>query len=494
MDTGKLGTRRTDLINRQEIMDFSREFGLTANVIEKDYVLGWMLTGISSHSELGSSWIFKGGTCLKKCYFETYRFSEDLDFTVIKPDHLNKSFLINTFREIAAWVYETSGIEMPHELIRFEVYTNPRGKISVQGRIGYRGPLRPGGDLPRIKLDLTDDEVLVLDPAGQEVHHPYSDRPEDGIHVQCYCFEEVFAEKIRALTERLRPRDLYDVVHLYRRDNTRHDRSLILSTLENKCTFKGISLPTMDSLESKPERTELETEWENMLGHQVTVLPPFKQFWQELPELFEWLYHAIEKAVPPAIPYMGQVVDATWHPPAMAEAWHTATPLELIRFAAANRLCVNLNYIDTNGNTKRPIIEPYSMRLTRDGNLLLYAVKHDTTEARSYRVDRIQGAEVTKIPFTPRYAVELTALGPVYAPKTKVRTSKTGITRLQSTKSTISRSRSRTPGYDPKYVFKCTVCGKQFIHKSYDSSLNQHNNKQGYPCPGRTGVYITTKY
>lgn len=27
--------------------------------------------------------MFKGGTCLKKCYIETYRFSEDLDFTVL---------------------------------------------------------------------------------------------------------------------------------------------------------------------------------------------------------------------------------------------------------------------------------------------------------------------------------------------------------------------------------------------------------------------------
>jgi predicted nucleotidyltransferase component of viral defense system len=68
------------VINRQEIADFSREFGLTANVIEKDYMLGWLLAGISNHSELSASWAFKGGTCLKKCYFETYRFSEDLDY------------------------------------------------------------------------------------------------------------------------------------------------------------------------------------------------------------------------------------------------------------------------------------------------------------------------------------------------------------------------------------------------------------------------------
>ena len=52
-------------------------------MIEKDYVLGWLLAAISSHPMLGPAWAFKGGTCLKKCYIETYRFSEDLDFAVL---------------------------------------------------------------------------------------------------------------------------------------------------------------------------------------------------------------------------------------------------------------------------------------------------------------------------------------------------------------------------------------------------------------------------
>jgi len=55
--------------------------------------------------------------------------------------------------------------------------------------------MQPGGDLPRIKLDLTLDEILVLDPTIRNVHHPYSDCPDDGIQSKCYCFEEVFAEK-----------------------------------------------------------------------------------------------------------------------------------------------------------------------------------------------------------------------------------------------------------------------------------------------------------
>ncbi|OIO28561.1 MAG: hypothetical protein AUJ60_07180 [Nitrospirae bacterium CG1_02_44_142] len=131
------------MIDRNEIRDFSREFILKANVIEKDYVLGWALAGISNHAELSKSWVFKGGTCLKKCYFETYRFFEDLDFTVKNSEHQNESFLINAFKEVADWIYEAAGIEIPKETIRFEVYTNPRGKISVQGRISYRGPLQP---------------------------------------------------------------------------------------------------------------------------------------------------------------------------------------------------------------------------------------------------------------------------------------------------------------------------------------------------------------
>lgn len=93
-----------------------------------------------------------------------------------------------------------------------------RYRISAEGRLGYRGPMQRRGDPARIKLDLTIDEVLVLGPVLRKVHHPYSDGPGEGIHIRCYPFEEVFAEKIRALAERERPRDLYDVVHLYRHD------------------------------------------------------------------------------------------------------------------------------------------------------------------------------------------------------------------------------------------------------------------------------------
>ena len=470
-------------------MDFSKEFGLAAQVIEKDYVLGWLLAGISQHAVLGSEWVFKGGTCLKKCYFETYRFSEDLDFTINSPDHLDEGFLKTAFQEIAGWIYDTTGIQVPPETVRFEVYNNPRGVPSVQGRIGYRGPMMRGGDFPRIKLDLTNDEVLVLDAVSREVHHPYSDGPEDGIHVQAYSFEEVFAEKIRALAERERPRDLYDVVHLYRHTDMRPDRAIVLSTLEKKCAFKGIAIPTMVSLEREPARAELEAEWENMLAHQLPALPPFDQFWQELPQVFEWLHGAEERTAPPAMP-IAAGEDAAWRPPVMAQAWHAQVPLEVIRFAAANRLCVDLRY---NGSSR--IIEPYSLRRTKDGNLLLHAVKHSTGDARSYRVDRIQGATVTKLAFEPRYVIELSETGPIHAPQTVKPASGNRISRSAARP---GRSRGSSWGMSanvgPQYVFECTLCGKKFTRKTYTATLNPHKDKNGYPCYGRVGMYIDTKY
>ena len=402
------------MIDRQEVMDFSREFGLSPQVIEKDYTLGWLLAGIAAHPEIGRSWVFKGGTCLKKCYFETYRFSEDLDFTLTNPDYLNEEFLLAAFSDISAWIYDQAGIEIPADTIRFEIYENPRGNISSRGRIGYRGPMQRRGDAPRVKLDLTDDEVLVLEPVMREVHHPYSDLPQDGIHVLCYGFEEVFAEKIRALAERERPRDLYDVVHLYRREGINPDRALILATLSKKCQFKGIAIPTMEILANQPEREDLEADWEHMLAHQLPMLPPFQQFWDELSDVFDWLHETIEKKEFTTVPVFGSgVIDESWSPPPMVQAWHTGAPLEVIRFAAANRLCVDLEY-----KNEHRLIEPYSLRRTRGGNILLHAVRHEDGQPRSYRVDRIQGASATKISFSPKYMIELTASGTLYAPET----------------------------------------------------------------------------
>ena len=188
---------------------------------------------------------------------------------------------------------------------------------------------------------------------------------------------------MRALAERQRPRDLYDVVHLYRRQDLQPDRAVVRSTLARKCEFKGIPVPTFDALSDRPERVAIEVEWEQMLAHQLPTCPPFEEFWRELPAVFDWLntdVAAANAAGDPAWP--GGRSTPTWRLPPMVTAWGVgASSLESIRFAAANRLCVQLDYTKEDGERTSPTIEPYSVRRTTAGDLLLFGVKADTGES-----------------------------------------------------------------------------------------------------------------
>ena len=57
--------------------------------------------------------------------FETYRFPEDLDFTLREPGHLDSDFLERVFGEICEWIYDAVGVEFPVEQKTFDIYENP---------------------------------------------------------------------------------------------------------------------------------------------------------------------------------------------------------------------------------------------------------------------------------------------------------------------------------------------------------------------------------
>jgi hypothetical protein len=242
------------------------------------------------------------------------------------------------------------------------------------------------------------------------IAHPYPDALPAGGAVRCYSFEELFAEKLRAMAQRGRPRDLYDIVNLHRRHDLRLDPELIRDVLAAKCETKGIALPTAETIADAPHRYELESEWANMLGHQLPALPPLDQFIGELPGLFAWLHGEAHPAPLPALAAEpGE--DQAWTPPATAAIWGQSIPLEPVRFAAANQLCVDLTY---DGSVHR--VQPYALRRTRDGHLVLNALRADTGEHDSYRVEHIQRAQVSTEPFQPVYAIEFSSSGPLTTP------------------------------------------------------------------------------
>jgi len=312
----------------------------------------------------------------------------------------------------------------------------------------------------------------------REVAHPYPDKLPQPAQIRCYAFEELFAEKIRAMGERGRPRDLYDIINLFRRRDLQTQPELIRSVLIEKCKTKGISVPTYSSIENSPYRDELESEWENMLGHQLQVLPLFEQFWKELPRLFNWLEETYVPEELASVPIQEEE-DTTWTPPPTTWSWGIGIPLESIRFAAANHLCVELKY----RNSKR-IIEPYSLRRTKDGNLILHAIRVDNRGHRAYRVNRIQSIRVTTEVFKPVYRIEFSQTG-------LIRALPTPRGKSQSFSSGLKRGKTH---FGPIYIFECSLCGKKFKRKKYNSRLNPHKDKNGWSCPGRTGYFVETRY
>jgi predicted nucleotidyltransferase component of viral defense system len=235
------------VISKQELLQLRAEWQLDVGVIEKDYVLGWLLAAISAEPELSQTWIFKGGTCLRKCYYETYRFSEDLDFTVIDGGPTGAAQLTEIFRRVSAWLSQESGIDLIVEDGCFAERRNLRGNPTAQARIVYRGP-NPQPTLPKIKLDITGDEALVETPVMREIVHPYGDAPLTTDGVLCYSITELAAEKTRALAERCRPRDLYDVIHMHRHPDLLGAAAWVRESLARKCEYVGIAVPDADAI------------------------------------------------------------------------------------------------------------------------------------------------------------------------------------------------------------------------------------------------------
>lgn len=460
------------MIEKNEILTTAEELGLNPDTVEKDYVLGWLLHGIHNHAAT-KGWAFKGGTSLKKCFFETFRFSEDLDFTLSDNGQLDADFLKSTFIEIIEQLSEEVGIEFLPDEFRFKIIDKGNGNYSSQGKTTYNGPLRRARGVATIKLDLTTDEVLVLTPVVNRVHHPYSDEPANGIHATCYAFEEVVAEKIRALAQRLRPRDVYDVVHFFRNRDMIGNPKLVLSVLDKKCQFKNIGIPTFEDIEQHAKLDELEPQWEHMLAHQLPALPPIETFWQDLQPFFDWLEGHLEvEQIEPSSTITGDV----FHVSRFSRYGNMQSVLHQIQFGAANRVCIKLTY-----SGKERTVEPLSFRIASTGNRLFFGFEREAGHVKAYTISNIQSVAVTNIPYTEQYPVEISATGNISMPP--IRRESTG--RIHST------GISRRLTHSAAHKIQCPVCNKVFTRKNpSDTALNKHKNSWGGNCTGRRGHRI----
>lgn len=245
----------------------ARERGLALDLVEKDYLIGWMLFCISKTS-LAKSLAFKGGTALSKVYFPSgWRMSEDLDFTLLGNEDTS---------DVAAKLFEEipriSEKWVPEAALRFRdrPHSNPD---YVQARLQYTGPVSPNN----VKMDITVEKYVGV-TRTVEVPRPYEDWPR--FKVTVYSLETILAEKMRALLERRRVRDWYDVWRLLTRIKNRSKvRQLFLRKLEGKdMEFSGVE-------DFYPEGLleELKTYWDMGLARLTPEeLPPIAQVLSEV--------------------------------------------------------------------------------------------------------------------------------------------------------------------------------------------------------------------
>ena len=99
------------MIGTAELHKFAEKEGLRFDQVEKDYVILWLLHGLTRPGLALNGWVFKGGTCLRHCYYPGYRFSEDLDFSCA-PRGNNLGASLEVLGGIVDWIGSESGIRM----------------------------------------------------------------------------------------------------------------------------------------------------------------------------------------------------------------------------------------------------------------------------------------------------------------------------------------------------------------------------------------------
>jgi predicted nucleotidyltransferase component of viral defense system len=463
------------MIRKGEILERARAWALPPEVVEKDYVLGWLLAGLARNEEVQSDWVFKGGTCLKKCYFETYRFSEDLDFTLRPTASYTAGGLLDVLTAIALETHQLSGLELPPASIKIVDRQNKQGQATYQARVPYRGPLgRP--QLANILFDITQHEVLAGEADARAIFHPYPDDLPDDAVVATYSIEELFAEKTRALFERTRPRDLYDIIQIVENHSDSIDFTLAREIFHRKCTHKHLIPPRAADLSDLVRGSEeLKADWQQMLAHQLPVLPPIQSILERLDLALSWLDTSdVDQQRPEPIAMAGATglkrlaaaAGYTLIAPPSISYWGSS-PIEQIRFAGANRLLVSFTY-----NGKPRLAEPYSLRRSAAGQVNLFAWVHSDTHIKQFRISEIQNLQITEDAFAPRYAIELTG--------SIIPSSRHG-----------SKTR-RASG--PSYVFRCPVCDREFKHEGNNASLRPHQDGHGSNCAGRRGFLERVDY
>ncbi len=278
------------LYNRLEVL--REKYNITWELFEQDYVLSWMLAGIASTPELKELVIFKGGTALKKSYFGEYRFSQDLDFSVVSPlpeDHTLGKLIQNACYK-AMQLQGAQGNPIGLSYLPYRENSphpeNQKAFVILAQFPWHREPLT------RVMIELTTQEKVILPPEERTIiHTDYGEVLK--ARLKTYALEEIISEKIRAILQfsiklhergwgRSRARDYYDIWRILVDYKDHINLAIIPGMVEQKCAAKKIRFSSPSDLFSKELLKNLDEAWTRWLAPCVPHLPNKEQVLVEL--------------------------------------------------------------------------------------------------------------------------------------------------------------------------------------------------------------------
>lgn len=285
---------------KQRLQRIQKEKGVNWEIVELDYTLSWVLAAIGESTEIRDELIFKGGTCLKKCYFgKAYRFSQDLDFTT-RPEILDQTLdeYINKVVMLTYQLANSNGIDL--EVIA-EPYKEKQPHPFNQKAYILRARLPWQREpMTKIKFEISRDEKILVTPKVLPILHEYGE--EFSQQLKTYALEEIVAEKYRGILQnqerlkerkwvRSRVRDFFDLWCIL----TKFKQTLNLANFRElfveKCSIKNIEFTGAGQFfENKTYLEKIEKDWGEFLGNLILDLPSFDNLIIQLKKLTDELF------------------------------------------------------------------------------------------------------------------------------------------------------------------------------------------------------------
>jgi predicted nucleotidyltransferase component of viral defense system len=265
------------MISFGEIERLSLRYAVPQETIEKDYVLSWVLTGLSTLN-LTDDLVFRGGTAIKKIFLPNHRFSYDLDFI---STGIKGPMMIERLDKVIDWLKGEAN------LLCAIKDRNPR---IVKSRL--RIPLTYDGFTQitiakEVLIDLAHRaEAELLTPLIEgRIISEYTDLQPRSSALTAYRPEAIAAEKVGAIFDHAReePRDIYDLWALL--GSRRIDGRTLAADFERAY---GYAIPHA-ALVEEMKRPTYEKLWEIRLKDQVPNLPPIERIVSEIDELLKGL-------------------------------------------------------------------------------------------------------------------------------------------------------------------------------------------------------------